>query len=162
LLQSGKVRYKANDAGRRTSEVSNCIHAIGSLSQGYRLRVASPGWGQSASYFILQELEPWIIEIGCNHRWVGHALGLDQYPLIYRDYQNPRSAAIGGPIYRLFGGERTCGDVRSAGAMSLWTRPGRRRAESTMGTGFAAPCRARRFLAAEETGPRVIAACRLR
>ncbi len=106
LLESGKVRYKANDMGYRSDEVSNCIHAVSVLSEGYRLRVASPGWGETASYFILQELEPWIIDPDTTYPWVAYALGLDQYPLIYRDYENPRSGAIRGPGRRLLGGER--------------------------------------------------------
>ena len=54
LLNSGQVRYKANDAGYRNNRVSNCIHAVSELSEGYRLRVASPGYGEMASYFILR------------------------------------------------------------------------------------------------------------
>jgi hypothetical protein len=105
LLQSGQVRYKAIDTGRETDKVSNCIHAVSSLSQGNRLRVATPGWGETASYYVLKELEPWICD-KCPAAWVGSALGLDQYPLIYRDYENPRSNAVLGPLYRLSGSER--------------------------------------------------------
>jgi hypothetical protein len=106
LLQSGQVRFKAIDSGRSTEKVSNCIHAISTLSQGLRLRVASPGFGESASYFILKELEPWIRDPASTHPWVGSALGLDEFPIVYRDYQNPRSNAIFGPLYRVLGGER--------------------------------------------------------
>lgn len=106
LLESGQVQYKAADMGRPTDKVSNCIHAVSSITQGYRLRVAAPGWGESASWFILKSFEPWIIEPGCPHAWVGSALGLDEFPIIYRDYQNPRSNAVFGPINRLLGGER--------------------------------------------------------
>lgn len=106
LLESGRVRYKAADMGYPTDRVTNCIHAVSSLARGYRLRVATPGWGEPASYFVLKELEPWIIHAGCTHPWVGSALGLDQYPIIYRDFTNPRSSAVFGPIFRLLGGER--------------------------------------------------------
>jgi hypothetical protein len=106
LLNSGRVRYKANDMLYRSNEVSNCIHAVSSISEGYRLRVGSPGWGQTASYYVLLELEPWVLQPGCTHPWVGSALGLDQYPLIYRDYQNPRSGTFAGPINRLLGRDR--------------------------------------------------------
>ena len=37
---------------------------------------------------------------------VAYALRLEQYPIIYRDYRNPRSGGLIGPIYRLLGGER--------------------------------------------------------
>ena len=104
-LESGQVRYKALDSGRPTDKVSNCIHAVSSLSQGFRLRVASPGWGETASYFVLKELKPWICDTGVTHPWVGSALGLDEFCLIYRDYQNPNSGIV-GPLFRVFGGER--------------------------------------------------------
>jgi len=105
-LASGQVRYKANDAGRRSNRVSNCIHAISAIAQGLRLRVASPGWGEVASFAILQRLRPWILDREQTHDWVAAALGLDAYPLIYRDWRRPVSGAILGPGYRLLGGER--------------------------------------------------------
>jgi hypothetical protein len=105
LLESGQVRYQALDMGRPTDRVSNCIHAVSSLSQGFRLRVGTPGWGEMASYYVLKELEPWICEPRTTYPWVGSALGLDQYCLIYRDFESPRSGLI-GPVVRLVGGER--------------------------------------------------------
>jgi hypothetical protein len=105
-LESGEVRYKADDSGRNDNRVSNCIHAVGAIADGIRIRVASPGWGEVASYVILQRLRPWIIDRNAPQRRLATALGLDCYPIIYRDYQAPRSGAIYGPIYRLFGGER--------------------------------------------------------
>jgi hypothetical protein len=65
----------------------------------------TPGWGETASYYVLQELEEWVPRPDVTHPWVGSALGLDHYPIIYRDYQNPRSG-IGGGLYRVLGGER--------------------------------------------------------
>jgi hypothetical protein len=106
LLESGQVLYKADDTGRRSDRVSNCIHAVSSLAGGYRLRVLSPGWGETASYYILGELSPWVIDRCQVHPWVGRALGLDCYPIIYREWENPRSGAVLGTINRLFGGER--------------------------------------------------------
>lgn len=105
-LGSGQVLYKANDVGYRSDCVTNCIHAVSTIAEGPRVRVASPGWGETASYVVLRELTPWVIQPGCPHPWVGSALGLDQYPLLYRDWENPRSGAIRGPVVRLFGGER--------------------------------------------------------
>ena len=117
-LESGHIRYKANDAGYSSNRVTNCIHAVSTIVEGPRLRVASPGWGQSASYFVLKEFEPFIISKS-PVAWVGSALGLDEYPIIYRDFTNPRSNAIFGPINRLLGGERdlqpTYGPPPSAG-----------------------------------------------
>ena len=104
-LESGKILYKANDVGYRSDRVSNCIHAVSTIVEGPKLRVASPGWGQSASYYVLKEMKPSIL----SHepvRWVGFALELEQYPIIYRDYRNPRSNAVFGPAFRLLGSER--------------------------------------------------------
>ena len=105
-LDSGAVRYKANDSGRNSDHVSNCIHAVSSIADGLRLRVMSPGWGETASFAILQRIRPWIIDRNNVEPWVGSALGLDQYPIIYRDFQRPRSGAILGPLNRVLGGER--------------------------------------------------------
>jgi hypothetical protein len=105
VLQSGQVLYQATDVGRRSDRVSNCIHALSTVADGYRLRVASPGWGETASWAILQRYEPFIID--CRTRtWVGSALGLDQYPIIYRDFAAPRSSALIGPVSRVLGGQR--------------------------------------------------------
>jgi hypothetical protein len=107
LLQSGRVLYKAIDTGYRPSRVSNCIHAIGSVAGGYRVRVASPGWGETASFVLLRRLSRWIIDENHTHPWVGTALGLDQYPIIYRDFENPRSGLFRGFASRALGLEPT-------------------------------------------------------
>jgi hypothetical protein len=104
-LESGTIRYKANDMDYKSDDVTNCIHAVSTIGEGIKLRVGSLGWGEVASFYVLQELEPWILQAGCTHPWVGSALGLDQYPIIYRDFTNPRSG-FGAPIYRFLGGER--------------------------------------------------------
>jgi hypothetical protein len=102
LLESGEVRYKAVDAGYPSDRVSNCIHAVSSITEGYRLRVLSPGWGEPASYFITRELEPWIVDCDQHkYKWVSTALGLDCYPIIHRDLENPRSGAIRSAGQRL-------------------------------------------------------------
>jgi hypothetical protein len=107
LLESGQVRYKANDIGYPTDCVSNCIHAISSIVEGHRLHVVIPSWGETASYYIQRQLMPWIIEPCRTHPWVASALGLGSYPLIYRrPDEHPRSGVLRGPFYRLFGGER--------------------------------------------------------
>ena len=81
-------------------------HAVSAIAEGPRLRVLSPGWGEPASFFVLQELEPWVVDPCQRHAWVGSALGLGAYPIIYRDWQRPLSGTFFGPAYRLFGGER--------------------------------------------------------
>jgi hypothetical protein len=107
LLESGEVRYKADDMGRKPDRVSNCIHAVSSIAEGYRLRVAEPGWGQTASFAITKRFRRWIIDRDEVHAWVGSALGLDEYPIIYRDWTPPRSGGlIIGPVFRLLGAEK--------------------------------------------------------
>jgi hypothetical protein len=102
-LESGQVRYKAIDSGFPTDRVSNCIHAVGSITEGNRVRVASPGWGETASYVLLRRFTPWICDPCRTHSWVARALGLDCYPIIYREYEPPRSGLFRAPISRLLG-----------------------------------------------------------
>jgi len=91
--------------GYSSDWVSNCIHAVSSITEGYRLRVASPGWGEMASWYVLQEYRPWLPERGVAHRgW--HRPGLERYPLYYRELESPRSGGARGVVFRLFGGER--------------------------------------------------------
>ena len=94
VLESGHVRYKALDTGRRSDRVSNCIHAVSTVEGGYRLRVISPSWGETASYYIARRFKPWIIGCSAKHDWVATALGLDAYPIIHREFENPLSGAI--------------------------------------------------------------------
>ena len=94
LLESGRVRYKANDFGYPSDRVANCLHAVSSITGGERVRVLRAGWGESASYVALREFDPWIIDCNRIHTWVGKALGMDCYPIIYRDWEDPRSAGF--------------------------------------------------------------------
>jgi hypothetical protein len=105
LLNSGTVNYKALDTGHRPDHVANCIHAVGSVSNGWRRRIASPGWGETASFDLLRSFNPWIIDRDHTEQWVASALCLDKYPIIYRDWGNPHSNSIIGPGFRVFGGE---------------------------------------------------------
>jgi hypothetical protein len=103
LLESGQVRYKAIDTGYPSDRVSNCIHAIGSIAEGYRVRVLSPGWGETASFVLLERFAPWIVDCNLTHPWVASALGLTCYPIIYRDYEHPRSGYFRGAVSRALG-----------------------------------------------------------
>jgi hypothetical protein len=105
-LQSGQLRYKADDTGWPARRVSNCIHALSEVVNRPLLLVASPGWGEMASHYVLREMRPWILDEETKHYWVSSALGLDCYALIYRQrIASPRSGFL-GPVYRLLGGER--------------------------------------------------------
>jgi hypothetical protein len=103
LLESGQVRYKAVDSGRRSDHVSNCIHAVSSVVTGGRLHVASPGWGETASYLIVRQMEPWIIDPCRRHTWLEAVLGLGQYPIIRRELENPRTGAGWTALRRVTG-----------------------------------------------------------
>jgi hypothetical protein len=105
LLESGWVRYKANDMGYYSDNVSNCVHAVSSLADGYRLRFVSPGWGETASYRVLDELGPWVLDRGRVYPWVGCALGLGRYPIIYRGWDPPRGGVLWGTLDWLLGRE---------------------------------------------------------
>ncbi|MGH2549626.1 MAG: hypothetical protein ACRDHN_09560 [Thermomicrobiales bacterium] len=104
-LERGHIKYKADDFGYRSNRVTNCIHAVSSIIEGPKLRVASPGWGESASFYVLQEMQPWI-RSKCPEWDLTYALGLEQYPLIYREWRNPFSNAAIGTVNRIVGGER--------------------------------------------------------
>jgi hypothetical protein len=84
LLRSGAVCYQAIDSGRPTDRVSNCIHAIGSVADGYRPRLLLPGWGETASANLAARFAPWIADGGRRHDWVATRLGLDRPDIIRR------------------------------------------------------------------------------
>jgi hypothetical protein len=103
LLESGCVRYKAVDSGFPTDFASNCIHAISSVADGHRLRVLSPSFGETASYYVTRRFEPWIIDPCQKHDWVFQRLGLEAYPVIHRELENPQSGVFLGAINALLG-----------------------------------------------------------
>jgi hypothetical protein len=89
LLESGVVRYKAIDTGRRSDRISNCIHAVTAVTDGNRLRVTTLQWGESASELVTREMEPWLINPGQIHNWVASALEVDRYPVFRRNLNYP-------------------------------------------------------------------------
>ena len=99
LLESGNVLYKAVDASYATDSVSNCIHALSSIADGYRLRVIAPGWGETASFYVKERFEPWILDEERTYDWVARAVGLEKYPIIYRD-KGPSMSAFREPLGR--------------------------------------------------------------
>lgn len=105
LLESGQVRYKCTDFGYRSDRVSNCIHAVSSIVEGHRLRIAVPGYGEVASYAILKRMSPWLVDEGRVHSWVARELGLDDYPVVRRDLEtSPLGDAL--PLPRILAGGR--------------------------------------------------------
>ncbi len=86
-LENGNIKYKAIDGGNRNERICNCIHAVSRMVERPRPRPPIHGWGDSASYYILQVMEPWIISKSPEMS-IGSALGLDQRQLTHRDWEN--------------------------------------------------------------------------
>jgi hypothetical protein len=90
LLESGCVRYKVIDTGRRSDRVSNCIHAVAAVADGHRLRATTLQWGEPAGALVTRTMEPWLINPAQTHDWVASALGLDRYAPDRRSLDAPR------------------------------------------------------------------------
>jgi hypothetical protein len=84
-LERGEVQYKAADTGYLAARVSNCTHAVSDLAGTAPLRIATPGYGNVASYVILRRLKRWIIEADCIHTWLNERLSLGCYPIVHKD-----------------------------------------------------------------------------
>jgi hypothetical protein len=88
LLESGQVKYKAIDGRRLDGRVCNCSHALSSVVDGPKLTVASPGWGDVASRYLLNhKFKPWIIDPDRVYPSVFSAIGLDYFPVIRADHR---------------------------------------------------------------------------
>ncbi|HVS35653.1 MAG TPA: hypothetical protein VMS17_08725 [Gemmataceae bacterium] len=106
VLESGQVRYQAIDSGYPTDRVSNCIHAVSSSISGWRVRVLSPWFGDTASWAILQRFRPHIINADETHQWVFDYLQLACYPITRRDFENPRRGPVRSAFSTMLGVER--------------------------------------------------------
>jgi hypothetical protein len=102
-LQSGQVQYKAIDSFYPSNRVCNCIHAVSQILDHKRIHIASPGWGETASYYVTLQLLPYISNPGERHVWLTRSLGLDRYPIIYRDLEPPRSGFFWSGLRRAAG-----------------------------------------------------------
>lgn len=97
------TKFKAADSGWPTFLASNCIHAISGVSGSDRLRVASPSWGETASWFVTRRYKRYFVDSTNKHCWLIPCLGLDRYPIVYRDLRPPRTGAIWTRIKKLTG-----------------------------------------------------------
>lgn len=100
-LNRGQIRYKSYDGFYRSDNVTNCIHAVASVTGGHRVRVFGPGWGDTASYFVLESMMPWVIGRTTTHDCVARELGLDKYAIAYRKVFDKPSIppATGLPLF---------------------------------------------------------------
>jgi len=105
VLNSGAVLYKAVDSFHDTARVSNCIHACSDIAEGQpRLRIGTPGWGNSASYAITMRYSADIIDIDTTYDWILDCLGLRGYDLRRRDFRrgNPTVGLVLRTIQNLY------------------------------------------------------------
>lgn len=97
-LQSGRIRYKANDSLYRSDNATNCIHAVGVLATGDRRHLASPGWGDTASDVVLESLMPWVVGRTTTHDCVVRELGLEKYAIAYRKVTQKPLIPVGSGV----------------------------------------------------------------
>ncbi len=95
-LEGGEVLYKAIDSGYPTDRVINCIHAVSTALGGARPRVLSPGYGDTASRIVLWKFRRDLIDRDATQEWVYVYLGLENYPILRRDFgRGPRNGLWG-------------------------------------------------------------------
>jgi hypothetical protein len=102
-LESGRMHYKAVDIAFPARRVADCIHAVSRVVFPERINLIDPLYGEPATYFVLRQYRPYIIDECTRHYSLVPRLGLSCYPIIYRDMERPRSGPIHGPISSLFG-----------------------------------------------------------
>jgi hypothetical protein len=100
------TKYKANDVGYPNFLVTNCIHALSSVAGINRMRVASPSWGETASYWIIKryQLQRFLLNPRKKHCWLVPQLGIQHYPIRYRELEPPRT----GVLWSFLLGEEDC------------------------------------------------------
>jgi hypothetical protein len=106
FLESGEVRYKLLDGGFEANRVSNCIHAVDAVTGSARLQMLNYSFGETASYHVVCHLAPWIIDPSRKHPWVSDRMDLRAYPVIERNWENPHSGVLMGPIFSLLAIDR--------------------------------------------------------
>jgi hypothetical protein len=94
-LDSGEVRFKSNDAAYNSDTVSNCVKAVADVAEGPRVRVGQPGWGESASYFVVQSYRPFLLDPSSTHDWLLDQLGLASVRFVRRSLdENPTRSPV--------------------------------------------------------------------
>ena len=95
-LESGEVRYKTIDFTRNTNKVSNCIHALTVFNpENRRLRIGRTNFGDTASWYIADGYEEWVVCKQQIHCWVADLLGLGRYPIEWKRVEDGRP-----PLFR--------------------------------------------------------------
>jgi len=84
LLESDKVQYKALDVRFRPETAINCIHAVSDLDTDEGLLDTGAACGEVASRMVALHLRRWIIRPETTHAWVIKRLGLEDYAITRR------------------------------------------------------------------------------
>jgi hypothetical protein len=98
LLASGEVEYKMIDTGFCSCRASNCSHAVSTVAVGQRRLVLTPGYGETAGYFLAQRFGPWLVNPCQVHDWVYARIGLSGGPVVRRTIDEPPRS---GPVWGL-------------------------------------------------------------
>jgi hypothetical protein len=86
-LESGAVRYRAVDSFNLNKEIVNCVHAVTYAHPVLQtriqpvIRVGEPGTSRLAGMYLRAGSWPGYPE---THDWILTAIGVDQYPNLYR------------------------------------------------------------------------------
>jgi hypothetical protein len=96
-LASGRTRYQALDRCRRPA-VQDCIHALAAVDDSRGYFDTRTAYGFFASYLVMRHFSPWLIDPGVTHPWVADRLGLTQYRIECRGYDDRPFALF--PILR--------------------------------------------------------------
>jgi hypothetical protein len=85
-LESNKVEYKAIDLRFRPERAINCIHAVSDIDAGEGLLETGTASGDEASRMVVEHLRRWMIKPENAHNWVSKRIGLDDYTLTHRKW----------------------------------------------------------------------------
>lgn len=84
-LESGIPREALLNRGRRP-DVLNCIQAINGIDHSRGRLHTRFAAGDIASYYDLHHFDPYILQPGLTHDWVGERLGVFLYPIRRRGF----------------------------------------------------------------------------
>jgi hypothetical protein len=83
-LSRGEIAFKAMDRGFRPTTASNCFHAISDILDGPLLDTGT-AYGNPASEMVRDHLSGQIIQPNSTYRFLIKPMGLEKYPITYRD-----------------------------------------------------------------------------
>lgn len=84
-LEKGKLEYVCLDNYYRPHRATNCIHALSDLGLSPHLLRTGFSCGESATRKIIRHYSPWILEPVRQRAWLTGLLGLERYPIVFRE-----------------------------------------------------------------------------